>query len=172
MFRRVAVLLAVVALSGCSTFSDGDAIARVNDTELSPELLDDLTTVIGPQADAVAGTGQNADAVRALISEWIQVSVVTAHLAEWGVADTAAARAAGGAAIDADPTLVDISDGARAYLLEAQALIVTFNQLPDPQASFEAALAASDIVVDARYGTFDPVFGVIPTAFVPPTGGF
>ncbi|MEL6892584.1 MAG: hypothetical protein AAFP84_13365 [Actinomycetota bacterium] len=163
MIRTVlASLVAAAAFTGCATFTDADAIARVDDAELSQDLLDDLTTIFGPDAQSPVGTGTSADAARNLITQWLQVSIVDGHLDEIGVDISDEARAEALATIDGDPSLDQVSEGARAYLLDAQAAIVTFNQLPDPQASFESALADADIHVDARYGFFDPQFGLLP----------
>jgi len=165
--RAVAALALVGVVSGCTTFSDADAIARVNDEELSQEFLDSLLPLAGPGVEVGGGsTGTNAEAARNLISQWIQVVVAEEHLAEIGAPVTDEAIAAAEALVDSDPLINDpaseVDDDLRTFLIEAQAAFDTFNQLPDPQASFAEALEGVDIVVDARYGTYDPTFGVVP----------
>ena len=53
MTRRLPSLLlaaGALVLAGCSTFSDTNAVARVNDAELSADLLDDLmVSLASPQ---------------------------------------------------------------------------------------------------------------------------
>jgi len=165
--RAVAALALVGVVSGCTTFSDADAVARVDDEELSQEFLDSLLPLAGPGAEVGGNsTGTNADAARNLISQWIQVVVAEEHLAQIGVEVTDEARTAAEELVDSDPFVndpaSDVDDELRAFLVDAQATFDTFNQLPDPQASFTEALEGVDIVVDARYGTYDPSFGVVP----------
>ena len=73
--RRLTILLplaAALTVSGCTTFSDADAVARVGDTELSADELDQLA------ADAGIPEGQELDPeiVRTLIQGWIQETAI------------------------------------------------------------------------------------------------
>lgn len=155
VIRRLAVGLAAVTLfSGCTTFSDGDAVARVNDSELSDETLDDLLTLLG-DVSSPQGTGINADAARAVISQWVQNETFEQYLDSIGV-DTGAARSDFEVALAADPAFTDLSETAQAFLVDSNALASVFEGLPDVQTSLDEALGDADIHVDARYGSFEP----------------
>ena len=62
--------LAAVAVSGCTTFSDNDVIARIGDAELGAEELDELIAAAGLDLGDGATT-VNADVAREQIAGWI-----------------------------------------------------------------------------------------------------
>lgn len=72
--RSLTVLFALglaAATAGCTTFSDSDAVARVEDTELEREAFQATLADLGvTESDVV-----NADAVRAEITTWIQEQI-------------------------------------------------------------------------------------------------
>ena len=82
---RLALLaLAAVAASGCTTFSDDDAVARVGDDELTSDaltaLLDGVGSPLDPtgQTPAVVDGVAQGDAARSAVSRWIQSRIVGA----------------------------------------------------------------------------------------------
>ncbi|RLE26233.1 MAG: hypothetical protein DRJ50_01385 [Actinobacteria bacterium] len=72
MYRRTLTVLIpltlAVVVSGCGTFSDNNAIARVNDTELSQEQFEQQLTDLGATDQDVVPL----DPARAAITSWIQ----------------------------------------------------------------------------------------------------
>ena len=58
-------LAAATVASGCTTFSDNDAIARVDDAELSPDQLIELIGAVDPE------TATDANVAREAIGIWI-----------------------------------------------------------------------------------------------------
>ncbi len=79
--RLLTILLPLVAVTGlassvagCSTFTDSNAAARVDDTELSADQLADLVSVLG------ADDPTNGDVVRNAIQLWVLVEVARAQL--------------------------------------------------------------------------------------------
>jgi hypothetical protein len=72
--RSLTVLFALglaAGAAGCTTFSDSDAVARVEDTELERDAFQATLTDAGvTESDVV-----NADAVRAEITTWIQEQI-------------------------------------------------------------------------------------------------
>lgn len=82
--RLVTVLVPLVVLAtGCSTFSDNDAVARVNDDELSAEELRDLVTGVGAaDTDAAAARDQIGGWVRDELTKYADSSVAPAAYAD------------------------------------------------------------------------------------------
>jgi hypothetical protein len=86
----IPVLLLAVAATGCSTFSDNDAAARVGEFELSQDELGDLvigatpTTTTQPGTEPVDESGASAETARNLLNIWILTKIVEADLAARG----------------------------------------------------------------------------------------
>jgi len=74
VLRRSLLILAPLAavVTGCSTFSDNDAVARVNDVELTQDEFDARLVELGATDDLALP----ADPVRAEITRWIQSQLV------------------------------------------------------------------------------------------------
>lgn len=77
VIRRARTLLAVAATgallgSGCTTFTDNDAIARVGDIELSSEALRERAAARGAPAEGAL----DGDAVRQEVGAWIDEQLV------------------------------------------------------------------------------------------------
>lgn len=226
------VLLAIAVAgvtSGCTTFSDNDAVARVDDVELSSdELQERLPAFVEGQAvpaddarDAINGwileqvggdpsasydmgleasgsvcvdvmvvvdEAAAADAVAAIVDQAsfdavfveqnIDPSLVTdgGNLGCFGVADLPFGQ--GNPFVDALPTLnaddqvtsVSLTDQTGVAIGFAVARFQSFDELSADDQEFVRTnapvdperVAAADIVIDPRYGTFDPQFGAVP----------
>lgn len=74
--HRLTILLplAAVLIAGCSGFSDNDAVARVDDAELTSSQLSELVEVL-TQADPSDG-----EASRSAIGQWVQIEAVKTRL--------------------------------------------------------------------------------------------
>lgn len=71
--RSLLILLPLAAVAtGCSTFSDSDAVARVDDVELSRDEFDARLVELGATDDLVVPL----DPVRAEITRWIQSQLI------------------------------------------------------------------------------------------------
>lgn len=71
--RSLLILLPLAAVAtGCSTFSDSDAVARVNDVELSSDEFDARLVELGATDDLVVPL----EPVRAEITRWIQSQLI------------------------------------------------------------------------------------------------
>lgn len=223
------ILAAAAVVSGCTTFSDNDAVARVDDEELSAEALSERL------GEPVEGLPADGDAARDAINGWIleQVGGSAADVYALGVessgtvcvqvllvdteeaAATAESELVGGANFETvfadynvDPSLTldtanlgciaaaelpvgqgnafvdslplltgddpvvtaalaDENGGIIGYsvarltpfdlLSTDDVAIIEANQPIDP-----ARVAAADIYIDPRYGSFDPQFGAVP----------
>lgn len=162
--RLLTILLSVTGLfalsaaaSGCSSFSDADASARVNDTELSPEQLTSYVEALGQ------GEVTDGDTVRNTLNIWVLVEVAAAGLDEAGtpVSDDLLAQAR--TTLDAQLAgFADLPADTADELVRWQATLGTIDTLPDPQGFVTASTEAADIFIDPRLGTFDPVVGVLP----------
>lgn len=89
--RLLALLVPLVALplAGCTTFSDNDAAARVDDAELTDETLEELVPLIGdPQGGSQVGQTASGDAVRNTLSFWIRAQIIEQVLGEEGIEPT------------------------------------------------------------------------------------
>jgi hypothetical protein len=89
-----AVVLTAVA-SGCTTFSDSDAVARVDDVSLSSEDFEAQLTELGADTSQVVP----ADPVRAELTRWIREQLVDPEAA--GAVYDAGSRESGAVCIDA-----------------------------------------------------------------------
>lgn len=169
--RLLTILLSVTGLfalsaaaSGCSTFSDADAAARVDDTELTPDGLSDLVDVISQGGDP-----NDAETVRQAVALWIQVEVINAGLDEAGTPVTDAQKSEARTQLESQlPGFADLSESTAESLIRVQATSNAVASVPDLQALVTEAAAASDIYVDPRFGQFDPIGGsVIPLGIAP-----
>lgn len=169
-------LLAVTSLSGCSTSSNNnDVAAQVNANELSPDELTELVTVVGtpnPTTGTVDPT--SGDNVRGAIQFWVQVEVVTAALETAGTPVTDAQSADARTQLEGQlPNVEDLSTSTVDTLVAFLALRPIVGAQADQAAFVTNAAEAADVYVDPRFGTFDPVAGLVtplgaaPAEFLP-----
>lgn len=175
--RRLALatcaVLAAVGLSSCSTFSDNDAVARVEDVELT---ADDLQTIYGAALDydaeqqtaalapgdttvITAAESVPGEQMRQFISQWIQYQAAAQLLEDEGLAvtdaDLATARDQALAGIETDPPQVLIDYVVWQFAVEAKFGTRTSDtQLTD----YASGL---DIHVDPYYGAWNPDSGTV-----------
>ncbi len=161
MLRRL--LLSIVGLfalsaaaTGCTTFSDANASARVDDTELSPDQLSAFVEALGQ--DVTSG-----DAVRNTLNIWVLVEVATAGLDDAGIVVPDDQLAQARAVLEAQLAgFTELPAATADELVRWQATLGVIDSQPDPQGLITAATDAADIHIDPRLGTFDPVVGVLP----------
>jgi hypothetical protein len=75
LHRRLSILIPIalgILVSGCATFSDNNAIARVNDIELSQDDFEQQLTDLGVSDQDVVPL----DPARAEITRWIQAALI------------------------------------------------------------------------------------------------
>lgn len=123
--------LAAVLVAGCTGLSDNDAVARVEQVELSS---DDLTALMSALSPAnVESDPTNADAARDTISLWVRIEAAKLRLAEDGVEvgadqlDEATTQMSG-----VVPGFATLPDRTRDYLVEAQASFLAFESVAPP----------------------------------------
>jgi hypothetical protein len=86
----IPVLLLAGAATGCSTASDNDSAARVDEFELSQDELDDLLVSATPTTTTLPGTkpvdesDASAQTARELLTVWIVTRILEADLADQG----------------------------------------------------------------------------------------
>jgi hypothetical protein len=159
------------ATAGCSTFSDSDAAARVDDSELSPDELSALVDVLASE------TATSGDTVRQAIGLWIQIEAANGQLVADGNEPSAADLDT--ASTELSTQLADfdtLADDTRAVLVGLQATSNAINAQLDPQGFVTGAVERADVYVNPRFGTFDPTLGVValglaPTAATPEIAG-
>lgn len=134
MSRRlivVPILLLAGAATGCSTFSDNDAAARVDEFELTQDQLGELMIAATPGAEPDDELELAGDTARSVLNTWILTKVLEVDLAAQGanVSDDAVAEAA--AAFEAqDPDGWATTPAAiRDLQSRQQAVIATWSEL-------------------------------------------
>ncbi len=169
LIAALAVVVAAVA-SSCTTFTDSSNVARVGDETLSEEELREIVSAITgtPIGDTVDGENGinfvgNANSARTGIEFWItgqlartELDAVEIEIPQSTIDDTQA-RLAG-----VVPNFGELSADARDTIIDLEATIVVFTNLPNSADVFTAAVDQADIYVDPRYGTFQLPGGVQP----------
>lgn len=139
--------LAVASLTaGCTTFSDGDAVARVGDQELSTDELEVYRKLVG-------GTPENADDAqlsRDAISIWSEIQVLTQLLADSDFEpEPAAIDAATQGASSSVPGFAELDDSTRDLLVDYFVSIGAIAELTPPDdeiaAWFDQGIATSGL---------------------------
>ncbi len=132
-------LTAALLAGGCSTFSDQDAIARVDDVELKQEQLDEILPLVTSGADlppeAIAG------ATRTAISVWLEAQVFSQAIENSGVGLDPASLDESTERLNAQfpDDFPGLSDGTRDLLVT---YVTGLEQLPSLPRPDEAAVAA------------------------------
>jgi mevalonate kinase len=174
--RRLLTILLSVAITiglassaaGCSTFTDADSAARVNDSELSADELSEL-------ADAVATIRTeeptSGDVVRAAINAWVFSEIFDAQLTANDTPLTSDLLTAADAQLrEGLAGFTEFSDNAQTTLVKIQATVNAVAQFDQEtgQAFVETATDNADVYIDSRFGRFDPELGVIALDTEPP----
>lgn len=163
--RLLTILLPFVAATlaaGCSTFSDNDAAARVNDVELSNDGLVEIAHFLSEGATPLATGPGDADEARNVLGIWIQAQALAALNASNGVTLTDTERATASAQLEESTVFEDMSDGVRDTLVDFLATLNRFTSDEERNTVIAEAIENADIYVDPRLGAFDPQAGIVP----------
>lgn len=163
--RLLTILFPFVAASlaaGCSTFSDNDAAARVNDVELSNDALVEIANFLSEGSTQLATGPGDADEARNVLGIWVQAQALAALRASDDVTLTETERDAATAQLSSSTVFAELSDEVRDTLVDFLASLNGFASEEERNAVIEEAIANADIYVDPRLGAFDPQAGVVP----------
>lgn len=123
----LAPLAVAVLAAGCGTVADNDAVARVDDDELSTGDLTELVVALG-QGEPTEGA-----AARDAITLWLRVAAVNRGLDDAGITltdgeiDEATTQMS-----SVVPNFGELSDRTRDYLVQAQAAFLAIEDIPPP----------------------------------------
>jgi hypothetical protein len=154
----VPILLLAGAATGCSTFSDNDAAARVGDFELSQDELGELLIGATPAPSPPTNVRDGVTA-RAVLTTWISTRIVELDLAAQGESVSAEAIAAATGAFQAEDPVgwaekpVDVQNlqvEQRAAIETWSALEVTAPSDDELRSLYEAGTAESGFVCGAH----------------------
>jgi hypothetical protein len=152
VIRRTALALgalaAVASLSSCSTFSRSDAVASVDDQEMTREQLDVFTD-----------GNTTGDAARLAIGRWLQVAAVGADLTDITTLEELQAAAATASAELAEPFLGEAETAYRLGLEGSPALClgaVVLAEDTDPQVVIDAMQGGMSLADAATEWSADP----------------
>ena len=153
--RLLTILLPLAAASltaGCTTFTDNNVAARINDIEYSHEDLSSIIDAIGIPEESTTDLG----IIRSVTSTLILAAALNDYFDEQGIEITDADRVAATQSLAGNlPTFLEATDDVRDLLVDAQAHLTIVSALPNgAQAQFEA-IDAADVYIDPRIGTFD-----------------
>jgi hypothetical protein len=161
--RLLTILLPLAAVAaGCTTFSDNDAAARVDDTELTTEVLEELVVLIPDPQSGAPGEPEDANAVRNALTFWIQTQVLGDIIDSGGIEITdATIDEATQQASSQLATFGELSSDSQAFLVDYFAVASVVDQLEpadeDERAAFydrgmvESGIACvSHILVDTE----------------------
>jgi hypothetical protein len=159
----VVTLVGALTLSACTTFTDNDAIARVNDVELARADLERFIQEVIEANPNMEGTDViEGDAYRSLITDWIVDELVRQQLEELGVEISPDDLASATATVDQQIGGVEVSDFVREFLISSAATRNAFQRTQGDGSLAEFAERA-DVIVDSRYGYWDTTqFVVLP----------
>ena len=117
LFSVIGLFALSAAASGCSTFSDADAAARVDEAELSPDGCRTWSTRSPQGRDPSDG-----EVVRQTIGLWIQVEVINAGLDEAGAPLTDTQTTEARTQLETQfPGFADLSESTAEMLVRVQA---------------------------------------------------
>jgi PPIC-type PPIASE domain len=136
--RRLLTILLPLALaslaSGCTTFSDNDAIARVGDVELSDDTLADFQLLVGgPDADA-----NDPELMRAAIGTWSQVQTLSQLAGASDVATPAEVAEASELQAEGQPGYSDLQVSTQTLIVDYFNAIDALPELTPPEEEIAA----------------------------------
>jgi parvulin-like peptidyl-prolyl cis-trans isomerase-like protein len=150
----VPILLLAGAATGCSTFSDNDAAARVGDFEISQDQLGDLlvgaTPTTLPGSGSADDPGPSAETARNLLNIWILTRILEIDLAAQGqtVTPEAIADATGAFAAQDPDSWAQVPIELQNLQVEQQAAVATWSALEAPPPSDDELLSVYDAGTD------------------------
>ncbi len=160
MFRRLALatcsLLAIASLTSCATFRHNDAAATVNGHTLTQDQLGAMaSSPIGTDLlkESPVGGMMTGGGARALLGGWIGLHAIDdAGLVDQPTKDDARKQISEQYGEQWTSTPTEMQD--LAVLNGAIGFLAKNNQLD--QQAVKAAVSSADVVVDPRYGRWDP----------------
>ena len=156
----VPILLLAGAATGCSTFSDNDAAARVADFELSQDELGELLVSATPGAQPDEELELSGETARGLLNTWILTRILEVDLADQDLTVDAAATQEAAASLEAtNPEAWATTPAPMQNLqIEQQAVIATWSALEVP--------APSDAELRAQYDAGTEESGLVCSAHI------
>ena len=153
--RLLTILLPLAAASltaGCTTFTDNNVPARINDVEYSHEDLSGIINAIGiPEESA-----NDLDTIRSVTSTLVIAGALNDYFGEQSIEITDADRDAATQGLAGSlPTFLEAPDGVQDLLVDAQAHLTIASALPNGAQAQLDAINAADVYIDPRIGTFD-----------------
>ena len=153
--RLLTILLPLAAASltaGCTTFTDNNVAARINDIEYSHEDLSSIIDAIGIPEESTTDLG----IIRSVTSTLILAAALNDYFDEQGIEITDADRVAATQSLAGNlPTFLEAPDGVQDLLVDAQAHLTIASALPNGAQVQLDAITAADVYIDPRIGTFD-----------------
>jgi hypothetical protein len=155
----VPIVLLVAGATGCSTFSDNDAAARVGDFELSQDQLGELMIAATPGAEPDEQLELAADTARSLLNTWVLTKIIEVDLAAQGESVSAEAVAEAASTFEAqDPNgwastpvlLQDLQTRQQAAIGIWSALTVATPSDDELRAFYDAGTDESGVVCSAH----------------------
>ena len=152
--RSVVLAVGAVALAGCGTFSENNAAATVDGTEISRADFEDTLTVLAANSETTGieedlDTGSVAgDAGRGVLNVLVAATASDQYLAANGEAVSAAEREAVDASLAADSPLRGLPDDVFELVLDLQAAAAARGRVAaaDAQARYEASPAELGVI--------------------------
>ena len=153
--RLLTILLPLAAASltaGCTTFTDNDVAARINDVEYSHEDLSGIIDAIGIPEESTSDLGT----IRSVTSTLVLAAALNDYFGEQGIEITDADRDAATQGLAGSlPTFLEAPDNVRDLLVDAQAHLTVVSAIPNGAQAQLDAINVADVYIDPRIGTFD-----------------
>ena len=154
-------LAAATLATGCTTFSDNDAVARVNDVELSSETLAELARSFPDNNTGVSAAETDATHARSVAGLWIVAHGLEEALTSQGLQISQSSVDGAVERLEVVDGFDQLSESANDLLIKLVASQYEFSLLDGGQELIVEALDQLDVYVDPRFGVFDPPTGTI-----------
>jgi hypothetical protein len=150
---KILLPLAAASLTaGCTTFTDNDVAARINDVEYSHEDLSGIIDAIGIPEES----SNDLDTIRSVTSTLVLAGALNDYFGEQGIEITDADRDVATQGLAGSlPTFLEATDDVQDLLVDAQAHLTIASALPNGAQAQLDAINAADVYIDPRIGTFD-----------------
>jgi len=154
--------LAVVSLSaGCTTFTDDNAAARVNDIEIDHDDLADLAEFVAV-ANNQLPSGTDATQARNAASIWVQTTALQEFFEDEGVEVPEDLVVAAAEQLNGLPEFGELNPSAQTLLVDFISILQYLPSIDADGSLLATAADAADIYIDPRIGSFTSDAGVIP----------